>query len=535
MRFYLSLYLLAAGVYLLTASGRIGLSDSVAMLNVAQSVIDEGSFSSEPCEADDLDPTAGISAGCVPGTDGRNYAAWGLLPSLAAVPAVLGARGAAEVLHADASVIAKAAVSIFTLLVAPLVCVVLAGWIVKLGYSRRTAAAGACILAFASPFWHNSVKGFFSEPYFTLALVISAYTLSSPRRRYACAFAGLAFGMACGVRLNGVILFPAFILALALHTRAQKLSIAQFLRDSVQFSVSFGACALLIAWANYARFGSPFKTGYHLAFPSASSLLSTPLLRGLPEILFSGKWGVVVFAPWVLAALILFPRFARKHPAESVLCGTGFLIFLLFFAQFATGPGWFAGPRYLVPVLPFLVLAMVPGIQYLQQPSPLTQRTRLAIGSAVMVLVTGGLLIQVTGTFFPDDRYWYLTRFYQPRDAKPWWSGSIPLASIDFLTRMSTEEIQGPREGDDIVSDQLTSRRQRQDALASKDSATTEEEFLGRFPNPINLLAPNLMVLKLKAMGLPVSVGIAYSVAAVLIGLAGAIGLKQSLAATQTR
>jgi hypothetical protein len=51
-RFYLRLYLFVAGFYLLTAPGRIGLSDSVAMLNVAQSVIDERSFSSEPCEPD---------------------------------------------------------------------------------------------------------------------------------------------------------------------------------------------------------------------------------------------------------------------------------------------------------------------------------------------------------------------------------------------------------------------------------------------------------------------------------------------------
>ena len=45
MRFYLSLYLFVAAVYLLSASDRLGLSDGVSMSNVAQSVVRERSLS----------------------------------------------------------------------------------------------------------------------------------------------------------------------------------------------------------------------------------------------------------------------------------------------------------------------------------------------------------------------------------------------------------------------------------------------------------------------------------------------------------
>ena len=44
MRFYLSLYLFLAAVYLFTASGRLGLSDGVAMFNVSQSIVTDGIF-----------------------------------------------------------------------------------------------------------------------------------------------------------------------------------------------------------------------------------------------------------------------------------------------------------------------------------------------------------------------------------------------------------------------------------------------------------------------------------------------------------
>jgi len=524
MRFYLSLYLLVAGFYLLTASGRVGLSDSVAMLNVAQSVIDKGSFSSEPCELDLHDLHTGSTIGCVPGAGGRRYAGYGLVPSLLVVPAILCARSISNRVHVNPLVTSKAGVSIFTLLVASLVCVVLAVWMLKLGYHRRTAAAAASILAFASPFWHNSVMGFLSEPYFTLALLTAACVLSNPRSRFACALAGIAFGVACGTRLNGVILFPAFVLSMAFHNRMHKLSVPQFLRDFVQFSTSFSVCALLIAWANYARFGSPFKTGYHLTFPSISILLSTPLFRGLCGVLFNGEVGLLIFAPWVLIAFACVPRFAQAHLSESLLCGASFLIYVLFFAKyFDWHGGWVAGPRLLAPVLPFLVVTMAPAIEYVQQPAVLKQRPWVVASSLmVVVFISAGMAIQVVGTAFPVERYYSLMEFYKHKPAMPWWSGSIPLASVDFLSRMSATKGQATHAGE---FDQLTARHEAELAFAAADSAATEEEFLGRFPNSANLTSPNFIWLKVRLMGLPASVGLAYLVAVVVIGFAGAVGL----------
>lgn len=547
IRFYASLYLLIAAVYLLSASGRIGLSDGVAMFNVSQSIVSEGTFSSEPC-----DPTSsGQPNHCVPGVDGRYYSGFGLVPSLLASPAVILGRQVSALVHINPSGVSKVLVSLFTAFVSPLVCVVLAMWIVRLGYSTRAALLGAGILAFASPFWHFGVKGFYSEPYTALGLVLAAYLLSSPRIPYAAALSGLAFGFACGCRINSVILFPVFILAIYISARTQGL-LTQFFRTSALFTASFSTCAILIGLANYIRFGSPLKTGYHLAYPSASQLFSNPLFYGTFKLLFNGEIGLLIFAPWILVALFCFPSFARAHLSESVLCGTLFLLTFLFFAKYDSWhAGRVAGPRFLTPTLPFLVVAMVPFIERVSRRPAVEPLSRplSAMRSAMAILVIGAALFQCLGALFPEDRYYELMGLYGDQkligfygDApdiiglyrgprvRPWWVGSIPLASIDFLIHMDTVNVQSPKRVDLADRDQATVARQEAQVRAALTAAKTEQDFLRAFPNSENLTVPNLMLLKLRLLGIPAWIAYVFCTFVIFAGVIGLVGLKRHLA-----
>jgi hypothetical protein len=526
LRFYLSLYLLLAGFYLLTASGRIGrMSDSTAMFNVAQSMINERSLSSEPC--DPRNDTADLGPLCVPGTGGRFYTAYGLVPSLLVVPAILCAKSLSTVLPVNSLLIEKASVSFFTLLVASLSCVVLAMWILKLGYGRRTAILGACVLAFGSPFWQNSVSGFLSEPYFTLALLVAAYLLSRPRIGYACALSGFAFGVACGTRVAGIVLFPAFILSLAFQIRARRLPWIHFLRDALQFSAVFAVCAGLIAWTNYVRFGSIFKTGYHIAFPSLSFTFSNPLFQGIRDLLFNGEVGLLLFAPWVVLVFLCFNEFMRRHRPESVLCAAVFLFSFLFYAKYEQWHGgWAGGPRYLLPTLPFLVMMIVPILEVIQGRVAIKQNERFwaVLRSLAIVLLASGFIIQAVTVAFPRDRYYALMMFYRHRPLKPWWIGSIPLASIDYWSRTSipkTEETATRPDRSPTVAPVVS------DPWAFADTAATEDEFLSLFANPENLALPEVMLLKRRLMGLPAMAMQGYLIAVLIIIFTGAVGVKR--------
>jgi hypothetical protein len=523
MRFYLSLYLLVAGFYLLTASGRIGrMSDSTAMFHVAQSIINEGSLSSEPCDPryDDAE----IGPLCVPGTGGRFYTAYGLVPSFMILPAILCAKPLSTVFHVNSLLIAKANASFFTLLVAALICVVLAMWISKLGYSRRTAILVACVLAFGSPFWQNSVSGFLSEPYFTLALLVAAYLLSTPRIGYACALSGFAFGVACGARIAGIIIFPAFILSLALQIRARKLTRVQFLRDALQFCVPLAVCTALIAWTNYGRFGSVFKTGYHIAFPTVSFTFSNPFFQGIGELLFHGEVGLLIFAPWVVLVFLCFPQFMRRHLPESVLCGGIFVANLLFYAKYQQWHGgWAGGPRYLIPTLPFLVMVIVPTVVIQRQVANESQRFWSVLHSLLVLLLAAGFIIQAITVAYPRDRYYAQFMFYRHKAVKPWWYGSIPLASIDYWFRTSIPKTEANGTG----LDRSPTTAVVADEWAFADTASTEDEFIGLFPHPGNLKLPELMILKGSSMGLPAMAVKGYVIAVLIVILTGALGLKR--------
>jgi hypothetical protein len=426
-------------------------------------------------------------------------------------------------------------VSLFTALVAPLTCVVLAMWVAELGYSRCTAVFGACILAFASPYWHFGVKGFYSEPYFTLFLLLAAYLLSRREVPLAVGLSGLAFGLACGSRINGVILFPAFIVSIALQVRALGWKMSHFLRDALLFSGSLSVCAILIGWTNYARFGSPLKTGYHLAYSSASALLSNALPQGISGLLFSGEVGLLIFAPWLVIALICFPLLTRDHLPEAVLCATVFLFNLIFFAKYDSWHGgWVAGPRLLVPTLPFLVLAMASGLEKAQE--------AIFKGSAwsllrplAMILLFGAFLIQILGVFYPDERYYALAEFYQHQTAKPWWArsgtdqargGWIPVGSIDFLTRTTSVQAQSPSPATSTNTGQLGGQPGKDGSYASP-RVSDAETFLRSLPNSENVMLPNLMLCKVKFLGLPGIVLYGYVVSVFVLGLAGLAGLKR--------
>ena len=63
------------------------------------------------------------------------------------------------------------------------------------------------------------------------------------------------------------------------------------------------AAAVILAWYNFSRFGSPFDTGYHF---TEGEGFSTRVLTGLHGLLLSPYRGVFWFTPLFLASLACY-------------------------------------------------------------------------------------------------------------------------------------------------------------------------------------------------------------------------------------
>ena len=110
---------------------------------------------------------------------------------------------------------------------------------------------------------------------------------------------------------------------------------------------------LLTLYYNQIRFGNPFDTGYL----RDETLAIGSFWAGLAGLLFSPGRSVFVYSPVIIGGMAAMVALRRRDPATLLLFAGQFILMLCFYSSLVN---WDAersyGPRYLLPVIPFLVL-----------------------------------------------------------------------------------------------------------------------------------------------------------------------------------
>ncbi len=286
---------------------------------------------------------------------------YGPLQPILMIPTYLLGRGLGTLVGSDPRQVGyRVTAFLFTPLLVTLLCVVFRRAAVRAGASPRAALFGAFTLLFTTLLLPYS-RLLFTEPLNALLVLLAASALLDANRGLAAAGPRLAVSSALLV-LNGAVFAP---LALG-----QILVGAAFLRRSAGpraggralLAGGFALLAALAAWLlwNLARYGDPLRFGYE------ENGFGTPLAVGLPGLLVSIGRGIVLYSPptvLALGALAIPGRGGRLRTLTPVLVfyAAAFSAALCLYAAWDSFEGgWCWGPRFLLPFVPVLHLAIPP-------------------------------------------------------------------------------------------------------------------------------------------------------------------------------
>ncbi len=388
----LLLFLLLSCVFLVTLGGHFYSGDGIEVFKTAESLVVHGDLAVRP------GPTGRLWG--YPGVDGKRYAPYGLGLSLVEAPLYAAARAAVaplplgDVARARMAQAAAVSANVFVTAASALLLFLLAR---AVGFGRRAGAGTALLFGLGTMAWVYS-KHDFAEPLAGACLLGAVYFLVRADERPGAlpiVLAGLLNGYGFFTKYQMVIYTPLLAAYLLLGGPQGRLPLAARARRLALFlapGLFFGLANLAV---NQIRFGHWLETGYAQQGAIYAGLRHIPV--GLFGLLLSPGKGLIWYSPLVLAAPFAWRRFHLRHRRLSWLSAGIALATIAMFAPTWWWHGdWAWGPRYMVLILPFLILPLG---AILDDRRLLASRLsgRVSVRAAIIVLLLAAVAVNLLG------------------------------------------------------------------------------------------------------------------------------------------
>jgi hypothetical protein len=279
-------------------------------------------------------------------------------------------------------------------------------FLVGIGIPARASLFAAAMVGLGTPIFAYS-GWLFSEPLSAAIFVGVALLLfgrgHAPIAWRTASIAGLVLGLATLVRPTNVLAIPVFTLAVLVRDGKPALRAAFVLCATS----GIGVMALLVH--NALLFGGPFEFGYPTAAEGAKRLntFDTPLAKGLYGFLLSPGKSIFVFAPPLILALAGLRRLWKLERGAATVAMLLPLVYLFFFARYTQWEGGYCvGPRYMVPSIVLLCLALGPMLAGNGAPFSAARTNAGRIRRIAVLLLVLGALVQCVSlaTSFMEDQ-----------------------------------------------------------------------------------------------------------------------------------
>ncbi len=379
-RLALLLFVFICAVYLLAARGSITVIDGIIRYTVTESIVTRHTIALPETWGRGWPPVS---------PDGRRYSYYGIAQSVAYIPLYLMGDVAQKLSPVrEPETYRRFFVSLFNAFPAAGVCVVLFLLASRLGYRTRTAVGLAFLVGFATILFSQAKDPLEhpSEALFGLLSLLSVVAYRQGGRGRWLVMTGVSLGLGLLFRETVGLFLPAAVGLLVHHGWGRRW--ADRLRPVGIVLACMAPFLLALGWHNWARSGSVFLSGYMAT--GEVGLFGIPSLRGLVGLLASPGRGLFVFNPVLLLSLVGFRRFWSRHREMAIAIVGTTVIYLGFHASYrwwAGGLCW--GPRYLVPLLPLL---MLPAGELLER----RDGARRGLPRYAWVLIVVSLLIQLS-------------------------------------------------------------------------------------------------------------------------------------------
>ncbi|MFH0859568.1 MAG: hypothetical protein V1921_00035 [Candidatus Altiarchaeota archaeon] len=221
--------------------------------------------------------------------------------------------------------------------------------LVPVGYGLGTIA-----FYYGTIFFSHSITTFFGFAAFYILFRIKREDLSLGSIPLAGLFAGLAvLSDYSAAMLLGLLSLYCII---------------SFKKRSGMFFIPVIAVIGALFFYHYLIFGSPFTTPYkHLGNPAFAEKISEgvygiglPQLEAAVSLIFEPYRGLFFYNPLLILCILYLPKLYKRYKAEAILVVLTFLSYFVFnisyLGDWSGGACW--GPRFLLPMLPFLFLSL---------------------------------------------------------------------------------------------------------------------------------------------------------------------------------
>jgi len=381
-----SIGLAAFAFFMLTSGREPPWGDANVQYMVAESLVKRGALDVPRPWPDDLPPD----------DEGNYYSTYPFLTSAVQVPGLVVLEG----IGADAGparAFAKPLTShLACCFFGALCCVLFFRLCRDRGLSVRACSVATAVLVFGTTVWvyaHYSYSEIAQAAFFTgfvLELLRVEREPSPSRSRWLGLWAGLLFSVkyiyAVSLIGGGIYLLWRF--------RARRRALLPVIGWAAAVATPFLAIALVY---NALCWGSPFKTGYH---PYFDDYWGENILVGLWGMFLSPGKSLFLYSPPLILGILAVPLLIRQHRAACLAVIAAALPVLLIYSRYKLNGDYAWGPRFVVFVVPVLMLSVTVLIDAWQS-SGRTWMLRTALGG----FLAAGVVVQVLGVSFYWDHF----------------------------------------------------------------------------------------------------------------------------------